>query len=461
MARAISPSLLFDKIGYKPHTVQEAYHASQARFKVVNAGRRTGKSQMGGHELTLEAVRAKFRRGLEPHGRRAEFWIVGPEYSDAEKEFRVLYNDLTKLGIPMDKPGTYYNAEAGQMDLSLWGGKFLVHAKSAKYPNSLVGEALEGVILAEAAKLKPVIWTKYVRPMLADYQGWARFTSTPEGKNWFYNSWQRGQDPNDPLWWSIRAPSWSNNILFPLGKSDPEILDMRKDMAEEKFKQEIGAEFTEFVGRVYKDFDEEVNVGDYLYDPRKPLYICADYGYTNPNVVLFVQVGVWGDVYVIAEYYRRQRRIDQVARELDTDPRLGALMRAATTLYGDPEDPAATDYLAEKFKLSKGANTGGSLGTRINLIRRWLEPQPLELEDGHPDKLPKLWFDRSCTETIREMQDYRYPETKVEAARPTEEKENPLKVDDHAPEALSRFFGGHFHDEKPKRRARVSQATFG
>lgn len=457
MARVISRERLFEKIEYQPHNVQQQYHDAPERFKLVDAGRRTGKSNMGGHELTMEAIRARFRSGLSKHGKRAEFWIVGPEYSDGEKEFRVLYNDLTKLGVPFDKPGTYYNVGGGEMDISLYDGKFQVHVKSAKYPNSLVGEALEGVILAEAAKLKPQIWTKFIRPMLADYRGWARFTSTPEGKNWFYNLYKRGQDPFDKEFWSIKAPSWSNNILFPGGRNDPEILDMARDMSEEKFKQEIGAEFTEFVGRVYKQYDSDVNVTDCLYDPRKPLYVCADYGYTNPNVLLFVQVGAWDDVYVIAEYYQRQRRIDEVARDIKADERLSALMRAATVLYGDPEDPAATDYLCQHFQLKKGNNTGGDLKTRIELIRRWLEPQPLELEDGHPDKLPKLWVDRSCVMLDKEMQDYRYPETKEEALKA--EAENPLKVDDHAPEALSRFFGGHYHEEKPKKRGRVSTAS--
>jgi hypothetical protein len=42
-----------------------------------------------------------------------------------------------------------------------------------------------------------------------------------------------------------------------------------------------------------------------------------------------------------------------------------------------------------------------------------------------------------------------------------ETKENPLKADDHGPEALSRFFGGYFHNEKPKKRARQSDAKWG
>jgi hypothetical protein len=456
--------------GYTPHLVQRRFHAAKqgppealqvGRFRTSCFGRRTGKSNMGGHELAFEAMRMPGRirnEDLSRTGRRAEFWIVGPEYSDAEKEFRVLYDTLKRMNAVFDTPGTYYSPAGGQLSISMFDGAFQVHTKSSKLPTTLVGEALEGVIFAEAAKVKPIVWPKYIRPMLADYKGWAAFTSTPEGKNWFYDMWKLGQDPAKPDYWSLRAPSWSNKILFPLGQDDPEIASLGSGMSTEKFKQEIGADFTEYVGRVYKDFDEEINVVDCLYNPKLPLYVCADYGYTNPNVLLFVQVGVWGDVYVIGEYYRRQRTTAEMIRDVQDDARLHALSRAARALYPDPEDPAASAELAEAFKWDIKGNTGGLLSTRIELIRKALKPQPHELPDGHPEKLPKLWIDRSCSNTIADMNDYRYPETKDEAST-LERPENPLKDKDHGPEALSRFFGGYFHADKPKRRARQSTAV--
>lgn len=476
--RVLSMEDAFRVQGYKPHSVQRKFHSakqvlgrdgdgklaySSGRFRTTNAGRRTGKSNMGGHELAFEAMRMPGRlrtEDLSRHGRRAEFWIVGPEYSDAEKEFRVLYDTLKRMDAVFDQPGTYYSPAGGQLSISMFDGAFQVHTKSAKLPTTLVGEALEGVIFAEAAKVKPIVWPKFIRPMLADYRGWAAFTSTPEGKNWFYDLWKLGQDPNNPEYWSIRAPSWSNNILFPGGRDDPEIHSLGAGMSTEKFNQEIGADFTEYVGRVYKDFDEEINVTDCMYDPKLPLYVCADYGYTNPNVLLFVQVGFWGDVYVIAEYYKRQRTTAEMIREVQEHPRLAPLARVARRLYPDPEDPAASAELAEAFKWDIKGNTGGLLSTRIELIRKALKPQPYELPDDHPEKLPKLWFDRSCSNTVKDFNDYRYAETKDEAST-LEAKENPMKADDHGPEALSRFFGGYFHNEKPKKRARQSTASWG
>jgi len=377
--KGLSVAQIYERLGYKPHNVQIDMHraAMTHRFRVLCAGRRTGKSHGGGHELTAKAIQAFTRRNvLDKYTRRSEHWIVGPEYTDGEKEFRVLWGDVLRLGMPMDKPGSYNDPNGGNMHLSLWDGKFQVHVKSAKYPDSLVGEGLESVIMAEAAKLKPSIWSKYVRPMLADFRGDALFSSTPEGKNWFYDAWQRGQDPKDALWWSMRMPSWHNPYIFPNGRQDSEILDMEKDMSPEKFNQEIGAEFTEFVGRVFKNWDEEIHVTDCRYDPKRPVYIATDYGWTNPNVALFIQVDHWDNVSILAEYYEVHRTDDEFASDVLADPYLRMLVKNATLLYPDPEDPKASATLAEKWNVVPQTGTGGIRDDRLNLIRRWLRPAP-------------------------------------------------------------------------------------
>jgi len=441
--KALSLAGVFKQVGYQPHRVQRRIHQEmqRSRFRVVCAGRRTGKSTLGGHELTPRAWQAYLQRDqLSPTGHRMEYWIVGPEYSDAEKEFRVLWGDLEHLQMPLDRPGSYNDPISGNMHISLWGGRFQVHAKSAKYPQTLVGEGLSGAILAEAAKLKPSVWTKFIRPTLADYLGWALFSSTPEGKNYFYELYQRGRQ-EQANWWSIRMPSWTNDILFPQGRQDPEILVIEAEMATEKFNQEIGADFTEFVGRVFKDFDEELHVGRFPYDPNLPVFIATDYGFTNPNVALFIQVDIWDNVYVIAEYYHRRKTTPEFAKEVLDHPRLGPLARVARILYPDPEAPGDSAQLAEKWQLSVEGGTGGLIVDRLDLIRRWLKIGPEYLVEDHSDRKPKLFFDFSCVETIREMLDYRYPETKSDLVN---ESENPQKKDDHAPEALGRFFAGHF-----------------
>ncbi len=472
-------------VAFTPHPGQRQIANSTARHRVAACGRRFGKSYVGGHELAVEALHTRILLPqLISTDKRREFWIVGPNYSDAEKEFRVLYNDLSKLGAPFDKPGTYNNPHDGDMQISLYGGKFIVIAKSAQYPDRLVGEGLNGVIMAEAAKQRERTWTKFIRPMLADFNGWSLHTSTPEGKNWFYESWVRGQSEEYGDWESWRMPSWRNPHVYPAGatqkaidtirilkeqrvpvtdavlaklKIDFEIGAMVRDLTKETFNQEIAALFTEFAGRVFKDFDEETHVRDLQYDPSLPIYAASDYGFTNPFVWLLVQVDQLGTVYVLDEIYEAGLTIDEAARlivERDMNP------SALHEFYPDPASPGDTRALEKALRIKGRRGTGGDLDTRLRMIRAALKTRHLELPDGHPDRIPKLFINRKCTNTIREFNDYRYPKTTDESKmNPTNSGEKPLKKDDHTPEALGRLYAGMF--STPERgSSRVSNVEY-
>lgn len=454
---------------FKPHLSQAAVLLHPARHKVVSGGRRLGKSEIGAAELDAEVVKTKIVLSwLREHGKRREFWIVGPEYTDAEKEFRKHWDLIKRVGIPMDKPGSYYDAHSGDMQLSLFEGKYLVLGKSAKHPERLVGEGLNGAIMAEAAKMKESVWSKYVRPTLADYNGWSIHASTPEGKNWFYENWQAGQDPSNDDWASWRIPSWMNPYVYPLGatdtaiatlraaleersrgfnfrslvnrlKMDPEIASMVRDLDEITFSQEIGADFSEFVGRVFKDFDEEVHVTDCAYDPSLPLYAAVDYGFTNPFVWLLIQVDVWDNVYVVDEFYETGLTIDDAAREIDAR---GLAPSTLKGFYPDPAEPGDTLALEKHLKIPSFGNTGGEIKTRLRYIREGLKVRNKHLAWDDPERKPKLQINRKCENTIREFNDYRYP--KGEERRDKNNQENPLKKDDHTPEALGRFYHGYY-----------------
>lgn len=482
MALAIAKDRLWPKLRYQPHVGQQTVHKSRARHRVNAAGRRFGKSQVGGHELTPQAYKAYLNRGiLEELGLRQEYWIVGPNYTDSEKEFRVVYNDLKRLKFPFDRPGTYNNPRSGEMQVSLWQGKFMILAKSAMHPESLVGEGLHGAVMAEAAKMKDSVWSKYVRPTLSDFNGWSLWNSTPEGRNHFFDKWNDGQNPKMVDWESWRHPSWINNFVYPRGCSpealaamksdrppeaadlaalgvDAEIISLYYDLGPTMFAQEIECSFSEYAGRVYYDFDEEVHVTDLEYNPGRPLFIATDYGFTNPNVALFIQTDVWDNVYVLDEYYMSGRTEDEFAEDIINHPRLGPMARNATSLFPDPEDPGATKTLENKWKVRAQGNTGGPIKDRINLIRRWLKIQNPHLPFGHPDRKPRILFDRKCTHTRREMDFYRYPKDRSEVR---EAPENPLKKDDHTPEALSRFFAGYYGAKASTGRARVRRAKVG
>lgn len=477
----IDQQKLFERMGFEPHIGQRDILEDQSRFKVVTAGRRFGKSELGGNLLVTEAVKAYYRRGeLESAGKRAEYWIVGPEYSDAEKEFRILWNRLKAKDFPFDRPGSYYDPNLGNMRLSLWDGRFQVIGKSAKYPDTLVGEGLHGAILAEAAKLKENIWLKYIRPTLSDFNGWALMTSTPEGRNWFYEAYLKGQGI-DPSWNSWRKPSWVNPHVYKrktttaaikelrerfasgLGvdysdlEIDPEIAQLVLDSSEEIFNQEIAADFTDYVGKVFKDFDYSDHVGDFEFNPNWRTFAAVDYGYTNPNVWLLLQVDPHDEqVIVLDEVYESGLTAEDFANVIRSR---GLCPLNLEAFYPDPASPGDTRMLERKLGVrSRSGNVGIELKERLDLIRKGLRRPHSHLDFDHVDNKPRLMFDRKCVKTLQDMENYRYPDNKDHARNPKNQAEAPLKVNDHGPEALGRFYGGYFWAKQNAKPVRITKA---
>ena len=125
----------------------------------------------------------------------------------------------------------------------------MIALKSTHYPDNLRGEGLDMVVLDEAAYMHPSLWEEVVRPMLLETQGRAVFLSTPNGRNWFWQVYQLGEDPNEPAWESFNFPSVMNPIIFP---DDIKIIE--KSTPERTFRTEYLAEFLDDAGQVFRGF---------------------------------------------------------------------------------------------------------------------------------------------------------------------------------------------------------------
>jgi hypothetical protein len=250
---------------------------------------------------------------------------------------------------------------------------------------------------------------------------------------------------------AITAGRILDATLFEEVGVDPEIGELVGDLTEEAFNQEIAALFTEFVGRVFKTFDEDLHVGDFKYNPRWQTYAATDAGFTNPSVYLLIQVDPFGErIVVLDEVYQEGLTADEFA---DLVAARGLAPGGVLRLYPDPADPAFAKTLSDRLRIPLGKGTGGELRHRLDAIRAALKERNTHLPDGHVDRYPRLMFDRKCTRTIADMLNYRYPEKRQQVD--TNAPENPMKKDDHGPEALGRFFAGHFGAETKRRRSRV------
>lgn len=367
------------------------------------------------------------------------FWIIGPSYQLAEKEFRVLWDDIiVRMGLGKNRAlKRGYDLRNGDMFLQFpWNTR--IEVKSAKYPEYLVGEMLDGAIMSEAAKQNQEVWERFIRPALADHRGWAIFPTTPEGKNWLYRTmWLLGSQAyrdEYPDYESWRFPSWDNPYLFPGGVDDPEIVQMRKTMAPEFFAQEIEADFTSFVGKIYSEWDDEIHIRKHKFNPLWKNYITFDWGFANPLAAVEFQVSPWDSVHVWREHYLSHHTLPQHLAILAQREQPEGYHLDMT--FGDCADPEAVETVRELFApclSDQRAKENWREG--VDLFKSFLEcDREVGTDDfGAPILEPGYFVDPSCTNHIREIDNYR---TKEPPPKGTNVPEMGRNIEDHTLDAM-------------------------
>ena len=430
MPKTIDKQGLFNRIGYQPFEEQISYHNSQCRFRVPVCGRRFGKSTMAGRDLEPKL--------FLPH---QMFWIAGPTYDLGEKEFRVIWDDLiVKLQLGRDKRvKKAYNKKQGNMFIQFpWDCRLEV--RSADHPENLVGEALDGVIMSEAAKHKKETWERYIRPALADKRGFGDFPTTPEGFNWLHELWQLGHNPAFPDFESWKFPSWANTVVYPGGREDPEILLLERTTMIEYFMQEIGADFASFVGKIFPEWEEQTHVTTVEFRPELKNYIAFDWGYTNPLAAVEFQITPMDEVRIWRLHYKAFMRLeDHITVMKQREQPEGYHLDLA---FGDAADPEAaatvSRYLVPCVAMPE-SKSDYTWREGIDLIRGFMKPIPslygLEIVDEYGTPAPdraRLLVDHSCIDIIREFNNYK-------SKAPVKGQNVPewgQKMEDHAIDAL-------------------------
>jgi len=401
----------FKYIGYIPHQGQMAVHRSCARFRVNVQGRRSGKSYCAAREAEV-AILTPETRG----------WIVAPTYELADKIAREIKENLIlKLKLNYSHKEEYYGrlkyVKFEPFKSELW-------IKSADNPDSLIGEGLDWLIFDEAAKCPRIIWEKYLSPTLTDRKGWALFTTTPEGTNWVYELYCRGQDPNYPEWESFRFPSTISPYI------DPQIIEeARKTLTPETFAQEYLAEFTTFAGRVYAEFSRLTHiVKNYKYDPEIETVVGIDFGFRQP-AVLWAQIRNGDEVVVFDEYVKPNTKTDELIQVIKSKP------YRVDHYYCDPAgeginiQSGLSDvelFRQNGIRLEYTKNpTLRSIPAGVELVRRFIMNAKGEI---------RLRIAENCARVISDIENYRYPHQ----IAPGYLSELPLKdgVTDHTMDAL-------------------------
>lgn len=224
-------------LDFSLHGAQQAIFNSPARFKVIVAGRRFGKSHLMAVWLLYQALRSHNDRGYELTSEQETIYVA-PTFAQAHGMF---WPKLKKLAEPVTEK-TLEN----QGILYLTNGR-RIRIFGMDNPDAARGISVGAVGFDEYADQPPRAWKEIIRPALMDVEGEAMFIGTPKGKNHFYDLFLTAMTCEDGSWEGFNFPSTDNPLLAP-----SELDSIRNELTLEQQKQEIDASFTADEGAVFK-----------------------------------------------------------------------------------------------------------------------------------------------------------------------------------------------------------------
>ncbi len=175
---------------------QQDVFTDTTRFKVVAAGRRTGKSRLAAWLLIVNALQCD----------KGHIWYIANTQGQARD---VLWQVLLELANPVIEASHINN-----MQIRLINGA-TISLKGADRPETMRGVSLKFVVMDEYGSMKPEVWEQIIRPALADQKGSALFIGTPFGRNHFYELYEYGLSNKDSDFKSWHFTSFDNELLDP------------------------------------------------------------------------------------------------------------------------------------------------------------------------------------------------------------------------------------------------------
>lgn len=277
---------------WRPRKYQEkawiAREQGCKRFALV-WHRRAGKDDFALHSTAVEL-----------HKRPATYWHMLPQANQARKAIWEAVNPHTGIrrideAFPHELRS---NTRDNDMSIKFKNGS-MWHVVGSDNYDSLVGSPPAGVVFSEWPLAKPEAWA-FLRPILAENDGWAMFIYTPRGPNHGLSTYQLSLGSND---WFGELLTVEDTKVFTDKQIRIEraeyIDDYGLEMGDALFQQEYYCNFeAAIVGSIFgqeiRKARDEGRILNLPYDPYKPVGTMWDLGFSDDTAILFFQMdGPW------------------------------------------------------------------------------------------------------------------------------------------------------------------------
>ena len=272
---------------WKPREYQKPlchYLEKGGKRAVVAWHRRAGKDEVALHWAAYAAQK-----------RPATYWHMLPEAAQARKAIWNAINPHTgKRRIDEVFPKEIRaNTNETEMFIRFLSGSTWQVVGSDNF-NSLVGSPPAGVVGSEWALANPLAWA-YLRPILAENNGWSVFISTPRGRNHFHKMLVGAKD--DPATFNQVLTAEDTNVFTPEALQR-ELREFQNEYGEEQgkslFMQEYYCSFdSAILGSVYGEWMQKAEKSNRIckveHDASLPVFTAWDLGRTDATAIWFYQ----------------------------------------------------------------------------------------------------------------------------------------------------------------------------
>jgi hypothetical protein len=365
-------------IPYRPRAYQREIHDDLARFKVVVAHRRAGK--------TVSFINHLIRAVLCIDSHPGQFAYVAPTYKMAK---RIAWDYAKRYSAAI--PGVKSNASELRLEYPNGGRLMLLGAESI---HDLRGIYLDGAVLDEYAMMSPRVFPEVILPALMDWNGWAILGGTPLGRNQLSRAYEAARDG---------LGNWSAFMLraSATGAISADQLEVaRANMSADEYAQEFECSFAAVIkgayyGKLMSEAEADGRVTDVPYNPALGVTVAVDLGMRDAFACWFLQEHTAGGQLRAIDYQEYfGLGLPQVKRKID------ALGYAITRWVG-PHDLAVRELGTGRSRIEVARELG----------MEFEKAAQMPIADGIEAVrmvLPMMVFDRKkCSLGIDALRQYR------------------------------------------------------
>lgn len=310
------------------HSIQTELVNDKVRFKVVPAGRRSGKTERAKRFVVREAMRES-----------GPYFVAAPTRDQVK---RIYWADLKRLcftSVLGDR-----SVSESELQIRLPNGS-TISLIGLDQPQRMEGVLWIGGVIDEIADVREGAWQENISPALdtfnplkPDYRPWCWLIGVPDGLNHYYEMAEYARTSGDADW---KLYTWKSADILP-----PDVIEAAKRrMSPRQYRQEYEASFETASGRVYEDYGPH-NYTKEVIKPHEQLMWHHDFNFTPMSSGIGVRRG--NDFYILDEIIltsatSRQSAIEFVEKYKNHGNR-------KVIIYGDPAGRAgekhghASDY---------------------------------------------------------------------------------------------------------------------